>query len=868
MTRSLFYPHQEILADQFTRLRNSMEKVFFEQFIGNGLPQLPAFIARSFEPILLGGTVTISSGIGFQRVEQTDGSTDVRLIYLDTAENLSFTAAAPGQTRFDIIEARSILEPDIIAARTFKVGAGTEDRSTVVSNKWDAEIRVRQDVAETELAAIGWAAIAIVKVTASGVDSVNDTRQYYNIFDPDFFSVYGRKNITLHMRYTGVRLIELPFEFSPLVPKIDQISVRHYKPSTVQTGVFVPGATEAREEQAETLKTYAITVSLTAPTAGSETLSNTGLVWGSRANDSYGGALWTGGFFNLTPHLAYYDVYYTGTQADPNPPEVVKGDLIDRTMSSSLAHSPIGNVNRYFIDYIGEGATLAEDSGVRIIMLFSTTPANRDYLVSLYFSFYYTHGTGTNHAAARDYIFNALTSQTNLYLTVYRNGFFSQNSAVYKLDTATQLAKADGYSSSYINLQGVGTDGNVQVYGDELFELMWKGIEPEYKTSSLDQGFDRLLISSNSPVTRTAGIVYYSAFIDTPTQIPNWGSFKISNFKYNPDNYDLEFTITDSSIPLTGGVPDYEVDADSIRNNLKKVIIKKGTETRLVLSRDDITIDRGTSTGSGINSLDFSANLRPDTIIVKDTDADITDFSLEFEILEIETVTTIINTPGGYATEPSLVATKLNVDRDYSLLDEGNRTYLRLAGDYNIVTGNELLVSHILSPNLVHASQTSGQAQGDVELQIDQIEQQISALQSAVTQIEARAPEVTATVGYWGYSAVQSTHSHTPTQVVQFVRTAFGVVASRTSVNINDLADGGLFSIVTPSNAGWYYPWVAVESDKINNLIYSSDAIYSENDLWVSAYASVHINGVGYSVLARTRPLAQSQTFRLVLKSI
>ena len=230
MARRLFYPKEEILSKDFNALRNDYEKLLLDRFLSKAVPRIPAFIGGGFKPALAGNQVVVGTGIGLQRIAQNDGSSEIRLMALDAEQTMSFVLPGSGQTKVDLIQARSVITPDPTEDRTFKVGAGEEERATTISNRWSAEVAVKAGVVPDAngdyQADSGWVPVAVVTLNDTGITQLEDARDFYNLFDPDFFSVYGRKNLAITRPYDGVNLIEVPFEFSDLVPKISQISVR------------------------------------------------------------------------------------------------------------------------------------------------------------------------------------------------------------------------------------------------------------------------------------------------------------------------------------------------------------------------------------------------------------------------------------------------------------------------------------------------------------------------------------------------------------------------------------------------------------------------------------------------------------------
>ena len=234
MGRRQFYPKQEILSKDFNQLRNSMEVALWERFIGKSIPKLPAFVGSGFEPKINGNTIQLSPGIGFQFVAQTDGSTNVRVISLSSQMDVAIALPAAGVTEIDLIEVKSILQNQPTELRTFKVGAGSfEDRATAISNQWGAQVQILANVTVGVDGhydpSNGFVAICAVKKNHTGILEVTDLRSFYNLFEPSFFNLFGRKNISFSHKYDGVNLVEVPWEFSSFVPKVEQISIRKFQ---------------------------------------------------------------------------------------------------------------------------------------------------------------------------------------------------------------------------------------------------------------------------------------------------------------------------------------------------------------------------------------------------------------------------------------------------------------------------------------------------------------------------------------------------------------------------------------------------------------------------------------------------------------
>ena len=145
--RQLFHSFQEILSEDMNNFRNSIEKTLFELFLGRALPSIPSFISSSMNPSVSGNIVTINAGIGFQNIPQTDGSTNIRVISLESSHEIEFTDLPTGNnTRVDLIQIRSQIEENLPEERSFNVAGAIQQRDTVTTNKWSSEINIRRGV--------------------------------------------------------------------------------------------------------------------------------------------------------------------------------------------------------------------------------------------------------------------------------------------------------------------------------------------------------------------------------------------------------------------------------------------------------------------------------------------------------------------------------------------------------------------------------------------------------------------------------------------------------------------------------------------------------------------------------------------------
>ena len=82
----------------------------------------------------------------------------------------------------------------------------------------------------------------------------------------------------------------------------------------------------------------------------------------------------------------------------------------------------------------------------------------------------------------------------------------------------------------------------------------------------------------------------------------------------------------------------------------------------------------------------------------------------------------------------------------------------------------------------------------------------------------------------------------------------------------SNLSEGALVSYAAPAATGYYHPWLAIEISKLQTLRIEND-VSDETDLWSRATASVTVNNKAYVLYARSVPLEQTETLRIVVQS-
>ena len=793
MPRRLFYTKEELLAEDVNAIRNNYEKLILDRFLSKAVPRIPAFIGGGFKPELDGNVVNVQPGIGLQRVAQTDGSSDIRLMALDAEEEMTFVLPAAGQTKKDLIQARSVLVNEPNANRNFKVGASIVERSTVISQTWSAEVAVKAGVSPDAQgnynADDGWVPVAVVSLNDTGITALEDARDFYNLFDPDFFSVYGRKNVSFHKAWDGIPLIEVPFEFSDLVEKIDQVSVRRL--------------TKERYGEVVISNKYDTDFSLNEPTASRSTLrslaslrflgaqsnkvalSRSGPFGDGRYRLSKNNTQWAQGSFGEQDIWGVI-VFLWGQWKN-----ALSGQ---RQQGASDSYSSGGTVYGAFIDDVSASQ-------------FARIPPAGIYIT--------------------------LLNSDNSRWLVYRIP-----RSRLRHDSNDDLQIAFSFGAQYASIPN----------------------HPIAKNSDWRFDVNNMMISTNNPIITQPGESKY--LIPARLTIANF--FAVDSITYDPDTNSVAITLS----ALTSQHSEFP----SLGRVWNRVVIKKGTERRLAFDIDETNVVVN-APAFGRVSATYTYQLTTQEALIKDTDTIFNDFNIEFERLS----STGEDIWRAHSLRPG---SALSNSVDFTIVEEGLRTYVRLNSSYPFKGDDELIFSHIIPQELIDAGSGGTPEDQSVATQVAALRASLNALQRSVTTNSTdiatlENASVAGDVSFFhgilsiagGRTAGSRANARSLTHLGPLVIAEMNNPAERTEKTISSLLlGGGLVTYNSGATAGYYSPWVAIETADIgSNTLGVHGPGGDESDLWSEA-GNVTLNNKGYTLYVRTSPMVNNKNLRVVFR--
>ena len=767
MARQQVHSLMEILAKDINAFRKTADKTLLDVILSNALPRLPAFIGGGFRATLSGSDVEVASGICFQEIDQTDGSANTRIAHLETDQTLSINLPASG-TKTDLIECRSILTDLPTENRRFNEPSGIETKATVIENKWSAEVRVRENVVANADggydAASGWVGVALVTSNSSGIVSIVDHRNYFNLFDPDFFSVYGRKNINLVRPYDGVNLIEIPFEFSDLVSKLSQVEVRR----------------------------------ITKERYGASSVS--------QSHDS--------GALALTPPVGMVSSLKSQSE---------------RTFLGYPIHTVELNVRRRsnsFIEFDRTGSAKTDwvnnnNFGAQSI---DTLQVGIDKTLK-------TLGMG----------FSISSSQFD---TIPTTGFY----VLLSTSEIPTLANSLIWNIPKSHLVKIGR-------GVSFEEVVDQPRLPIYGSATPSERYRYFQITTVNPVETVTGESNYLL-----SALKNIASFyQLKSLSYNPSTKQLQFTLRDT----TSGATVFP-DQGSVFNSL---VIKKGTEVRLTKNITDLTITRpqDADSTSEVPEATYTYDLSSLENLLKSSDSAYNDFSIEFRIVT-------------FTGEDIWRTNILAPTTEFSLVEEGSRTYVRLNDQYPFVAGDEILLSHIVPQELIQEGSGGTPEEQTAGVQIEALRQQINALttkvnmnESDINTLENQTADADISVYYGivridGRTSGSRTNAQSTAHVGPLAVARLNLPAGRTEKTVSSLLlAGALVTYVAEAVEGYYVPIVAIKAADVTNLDVRGPG-GDESSLWSGTGSSVTIGGEDYNIYMRTTPITQSKSLRVVFK--
>ena len=826
MARQKVYPHEEILANDINNFINSMETIFFKSFIGNALPNLPAFIGTSFLCEINGSDMVVKKGIAFMEKDPapTDGSTPIALIQLAsdktvTIADLGIALPAAGSTKQVSVGVKWKLTDKPTEQRTYTTGTGNVDRATVTMNEWDSSF----NYTEGTTASVGFVKIAEITLNNTGIQSIADNRNYFNMFDPDLFTLFGRKNLAINHVYDGsTNLIELPFEFSSAVDRVDQVSVRKETRGSYNEGV----TTQTRRSGNVTVgkpSTASINVANGVGSNPARVIpDNVLFISSNRLEDNY--------------HVSEYTFYinYTFSQVGSNPNYAVG------VMWLGFKSGKLGGWGLYE----STSNPAYQDWPSRLSSLLGSN--------NLYLTIFIRPFTSTTSDSSGNVQAPALSQINLLNCAVFNLGAF--NSWGSRLYGSALRQIQIYYQTSLTTPLNVPTQGIYGSTGQTGISPIYDGIiSSNFKTTqggSTDiTKFDPsgnldifgFYLSTTNPITQGSTVYEYKP--SSALAIPSW-TIKLKSFKFTPTSRELELKLesTASTFPSSG----------LVFSNFR---VKKGTQVRF-----NTPITNFDSRSVSGNEATYTETLTQNQANALFTSSEtLNDVSFEFDLSSGQTL-------------PTKDYELLTKSTDYNLLQAGTKSYLRLLPAAGLTADTELIISHIIPPNLL--DQSSGTVlSSDLETEVNTLKALVRTLQqtqatntSKIATLEAQSQADTMTTLLWGYGAVQAQASDNANNANSQANTAFATPANRNSQSASNLSEGALVSYAAPAATGYYHPWLAIEISKLQTLRIEND-VSDETDLWSRATASVTVNNKAYVLYARSVPLAQTETLTVVVKS-
>ena len=791
MGRQLVYPLMEILAQDINNFRKTADKTLLEIVFGNALPRIPGFIGDGFKTNISGASVVVSPGVAFQRIDQTDGSTNIRIVYLKDAQTLTITLPVnAGVTKRDLVQCKSTITNLPTESRRFNEAGGIVSKSVIVQNEWSSDIRVKQNVTANSQgnyeADLGWIPVALVESESTGIQRVTDLRNFYNLFDPDFYSVYGRKNTGFRKPYDGVDLVEVPFEFSDLVSKLSQISVRRL------TKEKFGSSSEINTEDFDT------TFGLTAPTGESEQVKafNQLTLFGSQATA-----------FLTNYYATTFNVFDSGGR------RLARGNGYSFSKSDFTGTLDLGNVN-----VLREGNKLVLGDG--------------DTLIS--------GGVTTSQ-------WNQIPS-SGLYIIMGR--FVNQNG----VPSQPIIWNIPKNSLSHIASSNKPQNNEIQARGSRV-------INPVYSEADITQDRRGMLITTVNPITSVVGTTEYSLTQDK--SITDF--YELDSFVYNDNNKNLSFEL---SAPVSQH-PSFPSDGQVFN----RVVIKKGTETRLTLAVNNFTID-ATRTDSTKSYAKYSYIVPQRTPFIKSGDTAFNDFEITFYR---DTRTTGDDI---WRTYPLRGGSALSNTVDFTIITEGVRTYVKLNPLFVFNADDEIIYSHIIPQSLIDAGSGGTPESQDITSRVTALQDRVNALTTKVNtnetdidELERTSAETTQTLYYGLVSLTPKNNTNKAisldaSRINPLASALLRVPANRTAKVITSLLlTGALIRFNSGSADGYYCPVIAIKnSDRGRlNIEFRSSSGQDETNFW-GAFNDPFLFDGDYHLFMRARPMLKSKTLKIFVK--
>ena len=805
MARQLVSPLMEILAKDINAFRKTADKTLLDVFLGNSLPRLPAFIGGSFRATISGANIDVENGICFQEIPQTDGSSNLRIAHLEDDQTLTINLPPnAGTTKKDLIECRSIIEDLPEESRKFNEVAGVTSKNTVVQNKWSAEVRVRENVVANATggydAAEGWVAVALVNSNNVGIVSIEDQRNFYNLFDPDFFSRYGRKNISFSRRWDGILLVEVPFEFSDLVSKASQISVRRMTEETY-------GETTSNT----VIRTGAMR--LTAPTSGRSQRSlrpaSQRLFQGRRTNLFRATARWNDQLSPTTSEIGYTDPYPSRS---------------GRNWTDDLNYAPA-----YFRFFLGTPGSEAVQGG---------TPHNSISQFSL--------------STFSQSLLNALTA-AGIYI------LFSNSSAPSLTNCIIwQLMKS---VLTYPRPRGRSTNRQLFFAGlnDSVDNPNGNSPSPPiHRAINAALASHYIQVMTVNPILNT--VIGGSTKYNLSGAVNITDFFQLKSLEYDISTNTIKFVLRDTSAGATVFPAEGRV--------FNEVSIRAGSVNKWSRLIGDFASGRGSVSIAGVEATyTYPMNQTEAATFERDLASQISNLSIRFSVSD-------------QVSTPIRRANILRPTTDYTVIEEGLKTYVRFSDSLDVENNDDMIFSHIIPQELVDVGSGGTPEEQTAAVQIEALKQQLNALTAKVNINEAdidtleNQAALADVIFFYGVLSAGAKNSATRTNfrsnahTSPLVAAALANPANRTSRTVSSLLTvGARIDFNSGVVAGYYAPWIAIKQEDLtaNASLLILGVQGDESRFWTQV-GTTDVGGDTYNLYLRTSLLSEGKSLVVSIK--
>ena len=403
------------------------------------------------------------------------------------------------------------------------------------------------------------------------------------------------------------------------------------------------------------------------------------------------------------------------------------------------------------------------------------------------------------------------------------------------------------------------------------FDLRSNEILPLFIKMQIGIHYEQFYCKHKNPVTSVPGERRYLSDAD----VSMTGFHTLDTISYDPVLNQLKWTLkSPRRVTIPGRpTPFIRETFPSGGKVFDNVVIKHGNERRLSLSIDDLNIAlRADSSITNFVYADYTYNLTSQDTLIKPGDAD-RNFNIDFEKIDIrgEDIWRAHSLRGGDTLGPTV---------DFKIEEEGLRTYVRLNGQYPFKEGDELQFSHIIPQELIDAGSGGTPEDQSVEAQITALQATLAALQRSVAtntgdistlENASAAGDVSFFHGILGLPGGRASGPRANARDIAHLSPLVSAEMSnpleRTVKTISSLTlGGGLVQFNASSQAGYYVPWIAIETADIGtktlNVVGPGGF---ESDLWSSA-GSVTVDNKNYSLYARIQPLINGKSLTAIFK--